>query len=650
MNPAYDFCALPIYLLILLAVFVRKATKGTSNRIFIALNIVGLCATICDLGAVYCLRNLGKVEYAQFAAYFLSYIYLVLHVGTLYLYLFFLLSVTRTFYITRKWYIEIMTYLPFIALISLVLTNPLHNYFFSVTLSHGYQRGPLMWLAYAVCGYYAMLGASLLLFSKQFMSLKKILAFESIYIIAAIAAIAQYFYPSQLLELFATSIAFLFVAMVILRPEETTDSNVGLPSFKAYVSEIKKILLTRQPSQVLAISFINANKIRAYFGEEKYNANNISIADRIAGLAKKKKKNVEIYFENPGTLYLLIEDMEYDCTDDYKALVKHIRFEDKQKDGRVTSLTARAVIMRIPEDLNDLKSILALGHEFSRFLHEGQDIVNAPTITSLKSYQLEADMDEILARALANHSFEMFYQPIYSFKEKKFNSAEALIRLKDEKYGYVSPAIFIPAAEKRDLIKPIGDFVLAETFSFIASHDLKSLGLDYIEINLSVQQCVDPDLPDRILELTRYFNIDPSTVNFEITETMYEQDSELMERNVRNIAKMGYTFSLDDYGIGYSNVQRITKLPLKIIKIDKSLVDGINGQAGQSVLRNSVKMMKDVDKMVVVEGVETKPVLDQVQSMDVDFIQGYFFSKPIPKDDFLAFVKNGNADSEVAKA
>lgn len=131
---------------------------------------------------------------------------------------------------------------------------------------------------------------------------------------------------------------------------------------------------------------------------------------------------------------------------------------------------------------------------------------------------------------------------------------------------------------------------------------------------------------------------------------MYEQDSELMERNVRNIAKMGYTFSLDDYGIGYSNVQRITKLPLKIIKIDKSLVDGINGQAGQSVLRNSVKMMKDVDKMVVVEGVETKPVLDQVQSMGVDFIQGYFFSKPIPKDDFLAFVKNGNADSEVAKA
>ena len=234
----------------------------------------------------------------------------------------------------------------------------------------------------------------------------------------------------------------------------------------------------------------------------------------------------------------------------------------------------------------------------------------------------------------------MYYQPIYSVERKRFVSAEALIRLNDEEYGFISPGLFIPAAEKRGVILPIGDFVLEDVHRFIAENMPESL--DYIEINLSVAQCMQEELPEKLAYLGEKYGVAPDRINLEITETTYENMGNVMEFNLDALSGMGYSFSLDDYGTGYSNMHRVSKLPLKIIKLDKTLIDDISTDEGFSIVRNTVKMMRDIDKELVAEGVETKEDLGRLEAVGCDFIQGYYFSKPLPAEDFIKFINEHN--------
>ena len=101
---------------------------------------------------------------------------------------------------------------------------------------------------------------------------------------------------------------------------------------------------------------------------------------------------------------------------------------------------------------------------------------------------------------------------------------------------------------------------------------------------------------------------------------------------------MGYSFSLDDYGVGYSNIQRMSKLPLDIIKIDKSLVDEMFTNDGRVIIKNTIRMMKGIHKELVVEGVETKEAVDALAEMSCDYIQGFYYSRPLPEDAFIQFM------------
>ena len=200
----------------------------------------------------------------------------------------------------------------------------------------------------------------------------------------------------------------------------------------------------------------------------------------------------------------------------------------------------------------------------------------------------------------------------------------------------------ITAAEKSGAIHKIGAIVFEKVCQFIASDDFKKLGLDYIEVNLSVAQIMNSDLPDVILSTMKEYGVSPDKINLEITETAAAYAQDVMTENLDKLTKAGLSFSLDDYGTGYSNMKRVIQLPLKIIKLDKSFVDENNNPKMWIFLENTVKMLKDMKMEIVVEGVETQEMLDAFSDLKCDFIQGYFFSKPIPKNDFVAFIADAN--------
>ena len=233
----------------------------------------------------------------------------------------------------------------------------------------------------------------------------------------------------------------------------------------------------------------------------------------------------------------------------------------------------------------------------------------------------------------------MYYQPILDVKTGEFSSAEALARLKDPKYGMISPGIFISAAEAYGKIIPIGDEVLDQVFRFVSENDFDKMGISYIEVNLSVAQCMESSFPDKIKALQDKYNTDPSRINFEITETTYGDISDIIVKNVSELMEMGYTFALDDYGTGYSNIKRISHIPFKLIKIDKSLVDDSSSENGKKILEHTIRMMQSIGKELVIEGAETADVVEVIKRMNCDHIQGFYYSRPLPKEDYIKFVQ-----------
>lgn len=638
----FDYAAIPILLIILFSVFIRKATKGLANRLFIIMAVMALMSTLLDIGLDFVTAIKPLNAFQINLAYIFCILYFTFTSGIVFLYLFFLFALTRTTYRFRRRSVRVIATLPYAVLMVILFANFYTEKIFFISPEFGYTRGEGVFVLYFVSILYGISGILYLFVCKSFLKTVNWLSLISLYIFSFCAIIMQYYNPMYLVEMFATSISLLMVALIVLRPEEIVDPVLGVPSYEAYKAELYKLIKTKQPAQIIAVRFINAADIRSYLGEELYCRYFTNFIQPIYRYARREKLSFELYCELSGAFYIILDDVHYDVKSSFPEVNEAIERENRGFLNTGVRFSQRVCLIRYPEDLATYEEILYLGSEFCQLVPVEQIFSRASDIIGSRNYLVSSNIDHILRRAIREHLFEIYYQPIYSVKEGRFTAAEALIRLNDSTYGLISPGLFIPIAESRGLILPIGEFVLDAVHRLLSENNLKELGLSYIEVNLSVAQCIQKDLPRKIKNLQNRYRISPENICLEITETIYGNLSKVIDENIRELTEMGYAIALDDYGVGYSNIQRILKLPLEIVKIDKSLVDGIDSSLGVSVLKNTVSMLKDIDKELVVEGVETKEVFEKMVEMDCDYIQGYYFSKPLPAKDFIDFLKKNN--------
>ena len=252
-------------------------------------------------------------------------------------------------------------------------------------------------------------------------------------------------------------------------------------------------------------------------------------------------------------------------------------------------------------------------------------------------------MDKKCDVAFFKRNIEVFYQPIYSNNDSSFTSAEALVRLRDEDGNLIYPGDFIDEMEKDGRIVELGKFVFEDVCKFISENDMDKLGLHYIEVNLSAVQCMQDDLADNYIEIMKKYNVNPKYINLEITETA-QSTREILLRNMKILKEYGVSFSLDDFGTGNSNLNYIVEMPVEIVKFDKSMVNSyFENRIASFVMNSTINMIKGLGHKIVFEGIEKEAQIEEIKQMCVDYIQGYFYSKPIDKVSFITFVINNNS-------
>lgn len=256
-------------------------------------------------------------------------------------------------------------------------------------------------------------------------------------------------------------------------------------------------------------------------------------------------------------------------------------------------------------------------------------------VESLARLNLEQD----LRRAVRNNEFELYYQPRVGLESGDITGMEALIRWRHPQRGLISPREFIPVAEECGLIVPIGYWVIRQACEDLALFDTsQKRGLD-VAINLSFMQLQDNMFVDTASRIIAQSGVDASRLEFELTETAIMSNFQQTYEGMMALSKLGATFSLDDFGTGFSSFAHIQKLPISALKIDRSFVrDVIKNNDDSIIVRAMINLAHSLRLRVIAEGVET---LDQVQFLwqnHCDLIQGFYFSPAVTARDFVLMV------------
>lgn len=594
MDISFQICGLIVSMFVAFFFFKEKKIPTISSKIFEKLTISALIAPVLDIGSVLCAKYY-EFESASLVAYYVG-----IGLAKLFYALLIYMAFLSISYSLSEIGIKLgkFSYAAYI-LCGISFVTPIDL----GSKTTGYFTGFNMMFCYAIC--FAVILTSIVLVTKyrKKLSLKKKEGTAIWAIVWFSAAICQGLWPEMYLVTLSCAFGVFILFIELENPEGKIDANFG--AFRAFhlADYARFCVYNEQKCFVATFSVKNAKELRIV------------------------KNSV------PKNFYLFKD------TDTY--------FYVAGPDKFILMTFARAIA-------NDLVLPVAVYEEaqFENFEvllpflkrmveKERENTVKIYTFKELLVEEEEEKTKEEIVDALNEKRIVAFIQPIYNVKKEMFTSGECLCRLRRRGGEYLAPYKFIPIAEKCGLISEIETRMFENMCK--AFKEVEHLGVDYLEANLSVKKGETKNLLEEYLEILSVHSVKPDQINLEITETDAIEEKAAILKNMKEMILAGFSFSLDDFGSGESNLGYIIEMPVSIIKFDREITKkAIAEERARIVVQNAVNMAHDLGIKVVAEGVETESDFEVCKSIGVDYIQGYYFSKPLPVDEFVAFLSKHN--------
>lgn len=633
-NVDFDICALIILIITFVYYLCKKNVSILQNNIFILFVLNSIVTVILDIATTYIITY--HSYFSPIMSKTFNELYFLFQNTLPFLFAIYCIALTKSTLKLRRFFCFIL-YTPITLSYLILFTNPIHENVFKIDSLGNYSHGKLFLLLFFIALYYFALGSIYFSMHRSFVPRSTSITVYCFVIVILSCLFIQFFYPTLLLQMFGCSLCLLLLLLTIQNPDELYNSTTRLINRSAFSTIISLKLKNQINFTAISIMVEEYPFYTSTFGIDFVRQLSKDIAKYFISIHKE----VDSYYIHRGQFCLVLKNPNYDSE---KQLLKDLIQKFKAPwiiNDIELIIPVRFCVIRCPEDAQNITDFNDLVEfSFTDFSEaKSYDILYANKIN--KDFRKrESTIKMCLKNALLNKQFEVYYQPIFSTKEKTFKSAEALIRLRDEQLGFISPEEFIPIAEQNGMILDIGLFVFENVCQFISSNDIESLGIDYIEINLSVIQCMQNNLSNQLRTIMEQYNIKPSQINLEVTETAAANSPEMLSKNMKRIDKYGISFSLDDYGTGYSNMTSMLELPFKLIKLDKSIIwSAFENPKAYIAMANTISMIQQLDLEIVAEGIETQKQASKLSSLGCDYLQGYYYSKPIPGKDLIAFLK-----------
>lgn len=625
MNIATQICGLAILIVIKVIHHHLPKVNFNSSKVFGLAIWADIACLVLDIGSLYAIKYerayVSPVITDLSARLYLLSLDLITYLGFVYICA---LVAYSGHTITMIWTVRFYT-LILLAAIPFEMLLPIHYYCKGYII---YSYGPACLAAYVFAPFFVI--STLIATAVQRKHLPgNIFSIVCVWVGAEIAAaFIQFFVTGALIVGFASSVGLLIIYLEIENPAFQTDRHTGTFNIETLSRYVKELYRHKVEFSYIVVKLI-CDVAPAFDTDDE-------MVLEASGLMTGIRDSMTFY-AGQGTYMLIFPDA------------------DKAKEGasmlkgsltnlfRVSSMSFVEVYEPHGRQAGGLGEMLEVAdHLIASGEYTRKDIITARP-DDYKRYRRSRLIIKEIDDALNDDRLEAFFQPIYCVNKDSFVAAEALARIRRPDGSLLPPSVFIPISEKTGQVKRIGDRMFEKTVQLIRDRGLKDLGVDFIDVNLSVLQCEDETMAQRYLAIMREANVDPHMFCFEITESAMIVDRKTILTNLNALLSAGSTCSLDDFGNGESNLNYVVDMPISLIKADRHMVTRYRSNHRVTLIMDSmIHMAKGLSLKIVAEGVETKDELDAMKALAIDYIQGYYFSKPLPADDYVSFLTRKN--------
>lgn len=494
-----------------------------------------------------------------------------------------------------------------------------------------YTAGPAVMVTYFFTGMFILVNIVFTLAKRKQANHRRSQVILSWLALWLAAAVVQFFNNELLLVGYAGALGVLVIFFRLENPEYLTDAVTGLFNQDGLLLYARKLYNEQKPFSLMSIWW-NLGVSQADEGAREQAV--------MAAFARRLPKldNTRVFKMADDEVWMIFEDMEHvdDTVEKVRSFVEYGR--------RELGGMAQAAFTYMPDAamVGDYQEMVHL-MQYARWKSSDHSATNFKEVDFdfVEQMRKEKSMEQMLDEAMKEDRIEVYYQPIFSTKAKKFVSAEALVRMRDRDGNLVPPGAFIAVAEANGKILQLGEIVFEKVCRFFTKEQLEQYGLHYIEVNLSVVQCGYPGLADDYIGIMEKYQIDPRYINLEITESASMAAKKTLLENMRRLMEYGVYFSLDDFGTGQSNLNYIVDMPVNIVKFDREMSQVFfQDEKAKYVMNAAMQMIHGMKLKIVSEGIETEEQYLAMEELSIDYIQGYYFSKPLPEAAFLAFLQS----------
>lgn len=258
------------------------------------------------------------------------------------------------------------------------------------------------------------------------------------------------------------------------------------------------------------------------------------------------------------------------------------------------------------------------------------------TDNNCKTHYENMHMSNMFIRSSVNGGIELYIQPKVSISKNCVVGGEALVRMRDEQGGIIMPGRFVPVLERIGLIDRLDKIMIEKVFAFQRQCLDAGKKVYAISVNVSKQEFTSLKFAENIFKLQKQYRIEPGLIEFELVESTFVNDLQSIVETINHLRAEGFQISVDDFGAGYSNLNQIANIPADIIKLDGVFArESLNTDKGRAVIKSLITMLNDVHYKIVFEGIENKEQLELVASYGCDTVQGFYYSRPIPAEEFV---------------
>lgn len=621
-----------VVLLFLFYHFIGKKkilTKG--NRIFRSFMLLAIADVLFDLFST-CLIVMNNVKLAVLTMLVMTLFYMMQALIP-YMFLCYIESLKN---ISREKLkcIIFLGVIPTTLMEILILSNLVNHLFFYIDNTGAYIRGPYYMYMYYYTFLYVFVAAVGSIVHYRKLGPDKFRIIWEILLIAGVCIAIQAYDHNLMMTGFGLCLGTMVLFFTLHNPYEYYDNLTGAFAKTYFDRWIQEELHIDRQVHFLSADIYQLKQINKIFGTSTGDQLLIHVKEKILELTP-----CQCVFRITGNRFLM---PVFSLADYEKMREKLQKLFQNPFWINGEEILCPAIICGIfhGESFENSDSLLSYIEYLSQLLtaNQGTVLIQGDEHTQ-EGFWNEQEIERYLNTAIEEDLFDVYYQPVYSIKSKKYVTLEALSRLYHPSIGFISPDVFIGIAEKNGQIGEIGCLQMHRICRFVKEHEELMDQIQNIKINLSPAEILKQGHSTKLIEIIRFYDLPSSFFQFEITETVATEYSENLYQAVEEFTQEGISMCLDDFGSGYANLNTVLKLPFSAIKLDRSLLNGITEENQIALFYKSiVSVLKNMGYYVISEGVEKKEDVELLEKWGVDMIQGYYFSRPVPAGEILCIL------------